>query len=96
MINSAQYVKSSLVVVTLDCNCRVKTHCPRNGDCRKESVICKCTATTFNSKKVYRGLTEGVFKKERYYEHVKFFKNEFGGNSTTFSSYIWEMKKRKM
>ena len=24
---------------TSDCNCRVKTDCPLNGDCRKESVI---------------------------------------------------------
>ena len=24
---------------TLECNCRVKTECPLNGDCRKESVI---------------------------------------------------------
>ena len=35
---------------TLECNCRVKTECPLNGDCRKESVIYKCTATTCNSK----------------------------------------------
>ena len=47
---------------TLECNCRVKTDCPLNGDCRKESVICKCTATTCNSKNVYLGLTEGEFK----------------------------------
>ena len=60
---------------TLECNCRVKTDCPLNGDCRKESVIYKCTATTCNSKKVYLGLTEGEFKKQRYYDHVKSFKN---------------------
>ena len=79
----------------LDCNCRVKTDCPFNGDCRKGSVICKCTATTCDSKKIYLRLTEGVFKKQRYYDHVKSYKNEFYGNSTTLSSYIWEMKKRK-
>ena len=80
---------------TLECNCRVKTDCPLNGDCRKESVICKCTATTCNSKNVNLGLTEGEFKKQRYYAHVKSFKNEFYTNSTTLSSYVWEMKKRK-
>ena len=36
---------------TLDCNCRFKTDYPLNGDCRKESVIYKCTATTCDSKK---------------------------------------------
>ena len=48
---------------TLECNCRVKTECPLIGDCRKESVMHKCTATTYNSKKVYLGLTEEEFKK---------------------------------
>ena len=80
---------------TLPCNCRVKTDCPLNGDCRKESVIYKCTAITCNSKKVYLGLTEGEFKKQRYYDHVKSFKNEFYANSTTLSSFAWEMKNRK-
>ena len=80
---------------TLQCKSRVKTDCLLSGGCIKESVIYKCTATTCNSKKVYLGLTEGEFKKQRYYDHVKSFKNEFYANSTTLSSYIWEMKKRK-
>ena len=33
-------------------NCRIKTECPFNGDCRKEDVIYKCTALTiFQPKK---------------------------------------------
>ena len=80
---------------TLECNCRVKTDCPLNGDWRKESVTYKCTATSCNSKKVYLGLTEGELKKQRYYHHVKSFKSEFYVNSTTLSSYVWEMEKRK-
>ena len=28
----------------LGCNCRIKTECPLNGNCRKEDVIYKCTA----------------------------------------------------
>ena len=67
----------------LDCNCRVKTDFPLNGGCRKERVIYKCTATTCDSKKVFLGLSKGEFKKQRYYDHVKSFKNEFYGNSTT-------------
>ena len=35
---------------TLECNCRVKTDSPLNGDCRKENVIYKCTTTTCISK----------------------------------------------
>ena len=30
-----------------------------------------------------------------YYDHVKSFQNEFYANSTTLSSYVWEMEKRK-
>ena len=59
---------------TLERNCRVKTDCPLNGDCKKESVM---------------------YKKQRYYDHVKSFKNEFYTNSTTLSRYVWETKKRK-
>ena len=58
-------------------------------------MIYKCTATTCDLKKVHLGLTKGELKKQRYCDHVKFFKNKFYGNSTTLSSYIWEMKKRK-
>ena len=80
---------------TLLCNCRVKTECPLNGDCRRESVIYICTATTCNSKKVYLGLTEGEFKKQTHYDHIKSFENEFYANSTTLSCYVWKMKKSK-
>ena len=47
---------------TFDCNCRVKTDCPLNGDCRKESVIYKFTTTTCDSKKIYFGLNKGKQK----------------------------------
>ena len=39
-------------------------------------------------------MTEQEFKKQRYYCHVKSFKNEFYANSTTLPSYVWEFKKR--
>ena len=83
------------IVQILECNCRVQTDCPLNIDYRKESVVYKCTATTCNSKKLYLGLTVGEFKKQRYYDHVKSFKNEFYAISTTLSTYVWAMKKRK-
>ena len=52
-------------------------------------------AITCDSKKVYLGLTEGEFKKQRYYDHVKSFKNEFYANSTTLSSHVWEMTEKE-
>ena len=40
------------------------------------------------------GLNEGEFNKQRYYDRVKFFKNEFYAKSTTLSSNVWEMQKK--
>ena len=80
---------------TLDCKCRVKTDYPLNGDCRKESVIYKCIVTNCDSKKVYFGLTEGEFKKQRYYDLFKSFRHDLYASSTTLSSYVWGMKNRK-
>ena len=80
---------------TLQCKSRVKTDCLLSGGCIKESVIYKCTATTCNSKKVYLGLTEGEFKKQRYYDHVKSFKNEFYANSTTLKLHMGNEKKKR-
>ena len=60
-------------------------------------VIAGCTvekSVTCKSKKVYLEMTEQEFKKQRYYCHVKSFKNEFYANSTTLPSYVWEFKKR--
>ena len=74
---------------TLDCNCRVKADCSLNVNYRQESVIYKCTATTS------LGLTEGEFKKQRYYDHIKPFGNDFNANSTTLLSYLWEMENAK-
>ena len=63
-----------------------------NGDCRKESIVYKCTACTIRQlKKVYLGLTEGEFK-TRYYKHSKSFRTKSYPNSTTLSSYVWVVK----
>ena len=35
------------------------------------------------------------FKKQRYYDHAKSFKNKFHVNSTTLASHVWKMKKIK-
>ena len=51
--NTSQILKRHIKKVTRikqhhqsGCNCRIKTECPLNGDCRKEDVIYKCTALT--------------------------------------------------
>ena len=45
----------------------------------------KCTSLTKNNvKKVYLGVSEGEFKKNRYYNHQQLFRNEDYKNSTTF------------
>ena len=80
----------------LECNCRIETECPLNGDCRKETVIYKCTAlTTFQPKTVYLGLAEGELKKQKYYNHNQIVQNENYSNITTLSSYAWKIKKTK-
>ena len=72
----------------LECNYCIKNECPLNGNCQKEDV-------TLQPRKVYFGLTEGEFKKPRYYNHTQSFRNENYLNSTTLSSFIWKMKKKK-
>ena len=59
-------------------------------------MIYRCTAlTTFQPKKVYLGLAEGEFEKQRYYNYTQLFRNEHYSNRTTLSSYVWKIKKTK-
>ena len=77
-----------------DCNCRIKTNCPLNGNCKQESVLYKCTVTTISEPtKVYLGVTEGEFK-DRFYKHQSSFNNKTYANSTSLSKYIWERKEQ--
>ena len=56
----------------LECNCRVNTECPLNGDCRKEDVIHKCaTLSTFQPQKSVSWPSRGAFKKRRYYNQTQ-------------------------
>ena len=67
--------------------------CPLNGNYITENVIYKCTSLTQNNvKKVYFGVTEGEFKRNRYYDHQQSFRNEDYKNSTTLSTYLWSIK----
>ena len=74
------------------CNCRVKSECPLNGKCQVTVIIYKCTVLSpIKPSKVYLGTAEGDFKK-RFYNHRKSFNNDLGGNDTTLSKYMWELK----
>ena len=60
------FIQNKKNKTTLSCNCRDKNGCPLNGNCRRENVIYKCTSLTKNKvKKVYLGVSEGEFKKNR-------------------------------
>ena len=80
--------------VTNLCNCRNKLNCPLQGTCQKKSIVYQCEIEAPNTeKKTYIGLTEREFK-TRFGEHKTTFNNKKYSNSTTLSSYIWEMKKK--
>ena len=50
---------------------------------------------TFQHPKLYLGLAEDEFKKQRYNNHTQSFRNENYSNSTTLSSNSWKIKKTK-
>jgi len=79
---------------TPSCNCRIKNECPLNGDCQKSSVIYKCIISVPNfPTKVYIGLTEKKFK-VRWNSHKLSLANEKYKNSTSLSSYVWDLKEK--
>ena len=89
----AGHNKKKLEEQTADeqCNCRVKTDCPLNGQCQASSVVYEATVTSNNDKKTYIGLSETSFK-TRYANHRTSFKHERYRNSTELSKYLWRLK----
>ena len=66
----SNFIQNKKNNTTLSCNCRDKNECPLNGNCRTENVVYESTSLTkTNVKKVYLGVSEGEFKKNRYYNH---------------------------
>ena len=59
------------------CNCRDKSKCPVNGNCRVENVVYKCVPSTTKISKedIYTGVVEGN-RKQRYYNHIMSFRNQ--------------------
>ena len=54
------------------CNCRQKSECPLNGNCRQSGLVYQATIETDDETQKYIGLTEGDFK-TRYRNHTKSF-----------------------
>ena len=75
------------------CNCRNKTNCPLNGNCKTSAVIYQASVNNENGEQQsYVGLTEGEFK-SRYNNHKHSFQNQKQENATELSKYIWKLKK---
>ena len=71
-----------------NCNCRIKTDCPLEGECLSESIIYKATV---DNKETYIGLAGGTFK-QRFTAHKASFRHSDRRNDTQLSKYVWEMK----
>ena len=70
LIKKHNFIQNKKNKTALSCNCGDKNGCPLNRNFRTENVIYKCTSlATNNFKKVYLGVTEWKFKKNRYYNH---------------------------
>ena len=81
-------------VSTPECNCRNKDDCPLSGNCMQSSVVYKCEVSAKDHpNKVYIGLTEKNFK-IRWNNHKLSFNNVKYKNSTTLSSYVWDLKEK--
>ena len=74
------------------CDCRVKKKRPTNGKCQTKDALCDCRVTLPEPRKIYFGLAEGIWKK-RYYKHIKSLNHKWYSHETTFSSYLWYLKK---
>jgi hypothetical protein len=80
----------------LPCNCREKKNCPLQGNCRIPSVVYKCEVIAPSQEnKVYIGITEGEFKLH-FNGHKQSFNNVKYKNSTTLSTYIWNLKEKNI
>jgi hypothetical protein len=93
--HNANILTDSKTIKTADCNCRIKSSCPLNGNCRKRSIVYKATVTSNDTTATYYGLSEGEFK-SRFYNHTKSFKLKKHSSDTELSKYIWELKDRNI
>ena len=86
-------VSNKQIKQTNPCNCRNKSECPLNGNCKIQNVIYKCTvsATQTSKQRAYLGIAEGNWK-QQLYNHRQPFKDKKHKNDTALSSYLWDLK----
>ena len=81
---------------TKPCNCRTKSTCPLNGQCKSQDKIYKCTvSTSVNPEKVYLRTAEADFKKP-YYNHPKSFRKSDIIMAQVFPSIYGKSRKNTM
>jgi hypothetical protein len=77
------------------CNCKQSQNCPVNGKCLDSSIIYRATINEDSGKvNTYTGLTCNDFK-TRWGAHKHSF-NNIQANQTTLSSYLHELKRKKV
>ena len=80
------------IIITRTCNCRDKPSCPLQGKCLMRDIIYKGNISAENiDDKQYIGLTATTFK-ERFANHKKSLNTPKYAQSTTLSSYFWQLK----
>ncbi|KAJ8027663.1 hypothetical protein HOLleu_32868 [Holothuria leucospilota] len=72
-----------------NCNCRVQTQCPLEGNCVADNIVYQATVTRHynNKEESYIGLTENTFK-TRYTADKSSFNHKDKRNATT----LWKLK----
>ena len=78
---------------TKPCNCRQKSSCPLNGECRSCAIIYRATVTADDGSepRSYIGSTESEFKL-RHSNHKSSFNNHHLRTATKLSQHIWQLK----
>ena len=78
------------------CNCHNKDECPLDGQCNRNNIVYQATVTpSVGPVETYIGMTKNTFK-ERQKDHRKSVKHLKWSTETTYSTYIWELKKKNV
>ena len=88
------------------CNCRQKASCPVNNKCQENSIVYRAlikpnvednqqTTQTIPDEAEYIGLSSSSFK-TRFNNHKLTFNQERYKQSTSLSSYVWELKQKNI
>ena len=87
-----KFIQNKKNKTKLSCNCRDKNGCPWNSNCIKNTLFISTSLSKNNVNKVYLGVLEGEFQKNRYYNHQQSFQKENYKTITTLPAYLWNIK----